>query len=190
MDWNPEQGRSHSVTAVPTSTPLTHVEMTSRGQGANLHWKGASSHVRIHLTVTECRMNFLDLLMRMPHGRTSKASVKPEYPMHTAATAHRGLPGMERHHIRLSDLCFWEPHELLPITSSWQLGNFFPMIFRKERMRNKMGWASMHPCVCVCVCVKFCKFSKGIFVHSTTEAEVKFSRRPERGPGYLKEFYF
>lgn len=59
----------------------------------------------IHLTVTGCRMNFPDLLMRMPHERIPKATVKLKCFMHIAATAQKACRRMERHYLR-SDLYF------------------------------------------------------------------------------------
>lgn len=98
--------------------------------------------------------------------------------------------GMGRHYIRLNDLCFWKPHELLPITSSWQPGNFLPIDFckgekeKQEASENKKGLIS-GVCVCVHFLFNLCKtlqrFSKGIFVHSITGAEIKFSRRSVSG---------
>lgn len=74
-----------------------------------------------------------------------------------------------------------------PLPHPGNFSNSCQLILRKERGKNKKGWE----CVCVFSLTQTLqKFSKGIFIHSTTGTDVKFSWRSVSGPGNLGEFYF
>lgn len=85
-------------------------------------------------------MNFLDLLIRMPHEKISKATVKPKYFMHIAATAQRLATGWKSGMIYVS-----ESHvSYCPLPHPGNSANSCQLIFGKEG-RNK----GLILCVCV-----------------------------------------
>lgn len=163
----------------------------AQARAANLHWEGASGHVCVHLTVMGYRMDFPDLLMRMPHGRISKATVKPKYFMHITATAHEALPREWKGTTSGWVIYVSESHvSYCPLPHPGNFANSCQLIFVKERRRNKKGLNTrvwFQACMRVCVhflfnlCKTLQKFSKGIFVHSITGAEIKCARRSVSG---------